>query len=152
MPDTKYMAETAIVIQDACNASGVVYALDRFVMELEAERKQLGHDETWLANHPVLILFADKLDDLCGCREMDPKPSTATLFDLMTTFKSVMDRLCEQAHKEGHGTDWRNHHPDTQECVLQLVYLTRSRSTSRFSDAYDACCQIKDGLTPTTTS
>jgi hypothetical protein len=66
----------------------------------------------------------------------------------MVTFKNTMDRLCEQSHKEGHGTDWRNTHPDCQDLVLQLVYLTQSRSTSRFSDAYDECCRL--AMTPTT--
>lgn len=135
MPDTKNMAETALTVQDACNASGVVYALQRFVPELTAD-------------HPVVILFADKLDDLCRCREMEPRPAT-TLTDLMATFKATMDRLCEQSHKEGHGTDWRNTHPDCQELVLQLVHLAGSRS--RFSDAYDACQQMM-AVTPTTTT
>jgi hypothetical protein len=126
-----YMAETALTIQDACNASGVVYALERFAPELTVD-------------HPVVILFADKLDDLCRCREMTPTPTVATLTKLMTIFKATMKRLCQ----EKQGIDWRNQHPDCQALVLQLVYLTRSRSTSRFSDAYDECCR----MTPTTIS
>lgn len=138
MPNTKYMAETALVVQDACNASGVVYALDRFVTELAAE--QGDHD---LLNHPVAVLFADKLDDLCRCRELAPKPTATTLVELMATFKATMERLCEQSHREGRGTDWRNRHPGCQECVLQLVYLTDNRN--RFSTAYDDCCRMKEG-------
>jgi hypothetical protein len=142
-----YMAETALTVQDACNASGVVYALDRFVMELDAERRQ--GDQDWLADHPVVILFADKLDDLCRCREMDSKPTATTLINLMAMFKTTMDGLCEQSHRESRGTDWRNQHPDCQDLVLQLVHLVGSRSTSRFSDAYDACQQMT-AVTPTT--
>ena len=130
--NNKYMAETGLVIQDACNASGIVYALARFVSELTSD-------------HPVVILFADRLDDLCRCREMQCRPTTTTLVDLMATFKTTMDRLCQ----ERRGTDWRNQHPETQELVLQLVHLAGSRSTSRFSDAYDACQQVM-AVTPTT--
>lgn len=126
----KYMAETAVTVQDACNASGVVYALERFAGDSDA-------------NHPVAVLFADKLDDLCRCRDMEPKPTSATLVELMATFKAAMERLC----REPQGTDWRNQHPDTQDLVRQLVFLTDSRSRS--SAAYDECQEM---LTPTTTA
>lgn len=127
MSNTKYMAETALVIQDACNASGVVYALERFAADLSSD-------------HPVAALFADKLDDLCGCRNLTPKSTSATFVGLMAEFKTTMERLC----REPHGTDWRNQHPDTQDLVRQLVYLTDSRN--RFSSAYDKCHEM---LTPT---
>ena len=136
------MAQLALYAQDACNASGIVFDLADFVDELEEERARLGQDEDWLLNHPVLILFADKLDDLCGCRRMGTlplKPPMTALPELMATFKTVMYRLCEQSHRENRGTDWRNQHPDVQACVLQLVYLTRSRNSSRYCNAYRAC-------------
>ena len=142
MTDTKHMAEMALFAQDACNASGIVFYLADIVTELEEERLQSGQSEDWLLNHPVLILFADKLDDLCGCRRMRTlplKPPMTSLPELMATFKAVMYRLCEQSHRENRGTDWRKPHPDTQACVLQLVYLTRSRNPSRYCDAYRAC-------------
>ena len=117
--------------QDACNASGIVFDLADIVTELEEEQARLGQDEDWLLNHPVLILFADKLDDLCGCRRMATlplKPPMTSLPELMATFKATMFRLCDQSHREGKGTDWRNAHPDVQACVLQLVYLTMIRN------------------------
>jgi hypothetical protein len=136
------IAQLALYAQDACNASGIVFDLADFVTELEEERLQSGQSDDWLLNHPVLILFADKLDDLCGCRRMRMlplKPPMKTLPELMATFKAVMYRLCEQSHREGKGTDWRNQQPEVQVCVLQLVYLTRSRNPNRYCDAYRAC-------------
>lgn len=140
--DLKHMANLAVIVQDACNASGIVFDLADFVTELEEERLQSGHSEDWLLNHPVLILFADKLDDLCGCRRMGTlplNPPMTSLPELLATFKAVMFRLCQQSHRENRGTDWRNQHPDTQACVLQLVYLTRSRNPNRYCTAYRAC-------------
>jgi hypothetical protein len=132
------VAQLALVAQDACNASGIVFDLADIVAELEQE----SHDEDRLLSHPVPILFADKLDDLCGCRRMATlplKPPMKTLPELMATFKTVMYRLCEQSHRENRGTDWRNQHPEVQACVLQLVYLTMSRNPNRYCEAYRAC-------------
>jgi hypothetical protein len=140
----KQFADDALAIQDASNASGVVHCMVRSFSKLENEKI------AW-ENFPPLILFSDKLDDLCRCRKMLVLPLTGTIHDigeLMAEFKRVMDAV----NAQGGDTDVKNTHVKLQECVLQLVYFTGSRSWDRLSDAMDACESMKmtgDNLTVT---
>ena len=132
----KRQGQWAIFAQDACNGSGLVFDLNRTVAEMAAE----GMTEEQIANHPVLILFADKFDDLCRCRDMPARPA-ASIVVLMIAFESTMRALC--ADPASTGTDWRNQHERTKNCVLQLVAITNSRGTDRYSKAYDACKRME---------
>jgi hypothetical protein len=133
--DIKRMADEAITVQDACNSSGVLYALARHVEELA----QTNNNEQ-LKNHPVIIMFADKLDDLCRCREMPVVKTDLPVVELMRDFTVYMDAVC----KEGIDTNSKNTHRDVQTCVLKLVHACDSRGMYRFSKAYDACQHMKE--------
>jgi hypothetical protein len=58
-------AAQAILVQDACNMSGVLASFDRIVMDVlwpEAHRQGTGTD--WVNQHPICYLFLDKLMSL----------------------------------------------------------------------------------------
>jgi hypothetical protein len=136
------LSQQALEIQDACNASGVIYALRRAVHLLEKEQPDSTRRETWLRLHPVVVLFADKLDDLCGCRVMHTELLDFDLdgiVDLIDRMALAMARLCDASHTLGRGTDWRNTCPVVQRLVVQLVNTACSRDTGRVLAAEQAC-------------
>lgn len=63
-------AAEALAVQDACNLSGVVYGWAR-VMDVicEVSHRQ-GKGTEWKNQHPVNILFADKVVSLAGVQGM----------------------------------------------------------------------------------
>jgi len=60
--DMKRMYTDAILVQDACNISGVVFSFARHMQKL----CDMGLDTEAKNRHPVSILFVDKLADLTG--------------------------------------------------------------------------------------
>ena len=56
----------AIIVQDACNLSGVVYGLIKVIGEI---RKNGDPDTHAINTHPAVKLFCDKLVDLAEVRE-----------------------------------------------------------------------------------
>lgn len=70
MPEYKIdpdMAREALLAQDACNLSGIVFAMARACQEICEEAKLRDQDTAWKNRHPVMILYADKLAELTGC-------------------------------------------------------------------------------------
>ena len=64
-------AELALVVQDACNLSGVAHGFSRVLTEaLWPEANRLGLGTEYVNQHPVSQLFADKLADLARVRDM----------------------------------------------------------------------------------
>lgn len=63
------LASEAIVIQDACNLSGVVLSFSRALPQLrrnlELFNQPCGTDD--IAKHPISVLYADKIHSLTGC-------------------------------------------------------------------------------------
>lgn len=57
-------AKDAIQVQDACNPSGVIYALARALDVVNEESRRLGQGTDWVANHPVIILFVSKIESM----------------------------------------------------------------------------------------
>lgn len=133
--DVKKLAGDAIAVQDACNSSGVVYALGRVVSDL-----MTGNDVEKLKDHPVIIMWADKLDDLCRCRDKAALPTDELITHLMLEFVVEMDKVCELRLD----TDSKNTHPSVQERVLKLVYACDSRGADRLGQAIDACNRMKE--------
>jgi len=54
----------AIAVQDACNLSGVVQTWAKVVSALWAYAHEHGHGTTWVNQHPVNVLFVDKVAQL----------------------------------------------------------------------------------------
>ncbi len=62
----RHAAREAILVQDACNLSGVVHSFSR-VMSLLSEvsnRQRRGTD--WKNHHPIAVLYANKIASLTG--------------------------------------------------------------------------------------
>lgn len=58
-------AQEAIVVQDACNLSGVVHSFSRILTEVlwpEARKQEKGTD--WVNRHPISIMFSSKIASL----------------------------------------------------------------------------------------
>lgn len=64
------MAREAIEAQSACNLSGVVHAMSRTVTRLWELAHAGKHGTDWVNQHPIMVLYADKLADLAG-RDMN---------------------------------------------------------------------------------
>ncbi len=63
------MAKEALDVQDACNACGVAQALARHMRALMAHPKSNGTN--WVNEHPVVVLFLDKLVNLATKTNVD---------------------------------------------------------------------------------
>jgi hypothetical protein len=64
-------AKEAILVQDACNLSGVVYAFDAVVDILWTEARRRGKGTDWVNTHAISKLFCDKMADLSGARSFE---------------------------------------------------------------------------------
>ena len=60
-------ASEAILVQDACNLSGVVHSFSRLMAFLCA----IGLDTEARNRHPIAVLFASKVASLTGCERME---------------------------------------------------------------------------------
>jgi hypothetical protein len=124
-------------VQDACNMSGLVLALEECVDDLAAHG--MGDEE--INQHPICVAWSDKLDDLSRSRRLEPIHSEEPLTKLVPRFAEAMRSLC----KEGHDTDTRNRHPVTQDFMRRVVHVTGSRSSVRLFDALDQCQRVAVG-------
>lgn len=57
-------AKTSIVVQDACNLSGVVHAFSEAISAVRDEAYKIGEGTDWINSHPICILFSDKISSL----------------------------------------------------------------------------------------
>ena len=68
------------------------------------------------------------------------------LSGVVFSFARIMQSLCDVAHAEGKGTDWKNQHPIAQLFASKIADLSRVEYTGTgFSRAYDACQQLAKG-------
>lgn len=120
-------------VQGACNLSGVIFAFERLTNDLR-EMGDLRPD------HPCVVLWVDKMDDLSRSRPI-PMPEDNPDFDAtIVELVAVMRRLCDD--KSIQGTDERNHHPDIQAVIVKLAKLSGSREPTAFGKAYDAAHEL----------
>jgi len=52
--------KTALVIQDACNLSGVVHSFSRMMNKIWEEAHKTQKSTDWVNHHPIAVLFAEK--------------------------------------------------------------------------------------------
>lgn len=68
MPRTlNELAKEALLVQDACNLSGVVLGMSRAIADLR-EHVKGGNDA--LHSHPIVLLWADKVAHLTGTQDI----------------------------------------------------------------------------------
>lgn len=135
----QWAADAADHVQFACNLSGVVFSFEQCVADLAEEAGRLGQGDDWINRHPIAVLWSDKLDDLSRSRGLEPLPPNESLTTLASQFAAVMREVCDEAHRLGQGTDWRNQHPKVKEMVRKLVAVTGSREGMSVFEAFDQC-------------
>lgn len=57
------LAKEALLIQDACNLSGLVFSFAREMQKLCDHPRCTG--SAWRNHHPIVVLWLNKLDSLC---------------------------------------------------------------------------------------
>lgn len=57
-------AKNALMVQDACNLSGVVHSLDTAVTDLWKEANRIGYGTKWVNTHPIVQAYIEKLHHL----------------------------------------------------------------------------------------
>lgn len=60
-------AKDALLSQNACNLSGIMYSMTRVSDALSARRRWLGEGTEWFNKHPIMYLFAAQIGHLTGC-------------------------------------------------------------------------------------
>lgn len=126
-PIKAWAADAYDFVQSACNLSGIVFAFERLSNDLrEAEELR--------ADHPCVVLWVDKMEDLSRSRSIDLPDVDESLDTVMVELIAVMKRLCDECK----ATDERNTHPDIQAVIVKLAKLSGSREMTAYGDAYDA--------------
>jgi len=65
MTDYQNAAQTALDVQNGCNLSGVLTSFHRIVQDvLWPEARRQGKGTRWVNEHPIVVLFVDKLSSL----------------------------------------------------------------------------------------
>ncbi|HEC72586.1 MAG: hypothetical protein ACTSW7_00660 [Candidatus Thorarchaeota archaeon] len=60
------ICQTALDVQNASNLSGVIHSFSKVMTELWDIATSLNKGTDWVNTHPVSVLFASKIDSLCG--------------------------------------------------------------------------------------
>lgn len=80
------LAIEALLVQDACNLSGVVHAFARAMSDLLSQPNCKGTD--WANTHPVAILYADKIAHLTGTQT----PGSERVFAAYRKAQDLIDK------------------------------------------------------------
>lgn len=59
-------AQQALDVQDACNLSGIVFSFAKIMQVICDEATRRGEGTDWKNQHPITVLFVDKLAQLAG--------------------------------------------------------------------------------------
>lgn len=62
-------AQAALDCQDACNLSGVVFSFAKAMQIICDEANAKGYGTAWKNEHPIVLLFVDKLGSLCHVQD-----------------------------------------------------------------------------------
>ena len=60
--------EDALMVQSACNLSGVVHSFSEILSRLVKEAQEQGKGTDWVNTHPICVLFAEQISHLTTCR------------------------------------------------------------------------------------
>lgn len=70
MRTLKQLAEEAVLVQDACNLSGVVHAFSQAMRDLREIARREGWESTARLNqHPIAVLYSSKIASLTGSEQ-----------------------------------------------------------------------------------
>jgi hypothetical protein len=54
----------ALMVQSACNLSGVVHSFSEILSSLVKESQEQGKGTDWVNTHPICVLFAEQITHL----------------------------------------------------------------------------------------
>ena len=141
----------AILVQDACNISGVVHS---FVRVLELTESELAHrkggDVLELNRHPLMVMYASKVLSLSK-GELQARQDLRKLpgWHLKLFVKCLSGGLTtmrELEKTEGYGIRVDNKfldgHTLTRWMAVKIAELTHCESLDVFGQAYDACKRV----------
>jgi len=62
--------QKALLVQDACNLSGVIHSFSEIVSRIWEEAHTKGQGTEYVNTHPICKLYADKIADLARVRDV----------------------------------------------------------------------------------
>jgi hypothetical protein len=71
MRTAKEIASDCLMVQDACNLSGVVFSFADYMKILCEVSNELGKGTDWKNHHPICLMFSDKIGHLTGHQKLD---------------------------------------------------------------------------------
>lgn len=93
------LAREALLVQDACNLSGVVHGFSRAIGELRPLLEASGQGGTHSINrHPICQLWADKISSLAGT-QFESSWATPAYAEVERLAAPEVARLDEEAQK-----------------------------------------------------
>lgn len=64
--------------------------------------------------------------------------AACNLSGIVFSFAQIMQRICDEAHEKGKGTDWKNEHAICRLFAEQIMHLTHKAD---YFDAHKTCTQ-----------
>ena len=86
-------ARSALLVQDACNLSGVVHDFSRVMALLSEISSRLDKGTEWKNHHPISVLYASKISSLTGS-------------DVPSVFAKAYERCGELMNPESTELGW----------------------------------------------
>lgn len=146
MIDKKYYQE-AIDVQNACNGKGVIRSLKEVIEKVKEDNK--ANPVNLRYPHPVMILYADKMADLCMAREK----TTSNLTDdeainIAEILYIVRDYLLIQPIHGDKYLDTKafNEHPLIRTLAHLLYKETGASNNKVLMGAYEDCEKVSKGI------
>jgi hypothetical protein len=65
--------------------------------------------------------------------------TACNLSGIVFSFAKVMQKICNEANAQGHGTDWKNQHSICRLYAEQIAFLTSGKD---WHEAYNECEEI----------
>jgi hypothetical protein len=121
------MYQAALDSQTACNLSGVLFSLGRYLDEVLPEGD--------VTSHPAVILFVQSLENAASVYGEDTLEYSHSFRATVKEFVAVMHVLCDHVY----GTAERNHHPAVQAYVRILLGMVPAKDMRQYSDAVTQC-------------
>ena len=60
------IVKDSILVQDACNLSGVIHSFGKVVSQLWEYAHEHNHGTVWVNSHPICIMYVNKMAQLAG--------------------------------------------------------------------------------------
>jgi len=141
----------AILVQDACNLSGVAHAFRKLVERIEEALVERGDDKFESNRHPLAVMYTSKLLSLTR-GELQPVQDLRilpgwhlTLFArCFSTALTNMRALGDQDYGLVVDSKFLDGHVLSRWFAVKLAELTHCESMDVFGQAYEACKYVMD--------